>query len=216
MPNVHIATTLALLGLSIPCFAQWSRLMHPEPTAPGWARAWLLAGCLWLLAAAIVAADGFGVEWFRAQPLWAYLGGAICVGVLTWLWTSGTPINPPSAANQPTADGGGGRGGNAKVTGSGMAIGGRAGRGGSPGTGRGGDGGSAEVGGDGFALGGEGGEAGQPNRAARGGRGPAEVLGMPKILLPDGRRLWDVGRGGDGGFAPPDQKPSPDSESEKK
>lgn len=97
----------------------------------------------------------------------------------------------------------GGRGGNAKISGNGVAIGGRGGRGGVPGSAFGGDGGNAEVIGDGFALGGEGGEAGQANRGGRGGRSPFEVLGIPNQQFPDGSWLWDKGRGGDGGVAPP-------------
>jgi hypothetical protein len=79
---------------------------------------------------------------------------------------------------------------------SGKAIGGAGGGGG---VGRGGDGGDAKVVGDGMALGGEGGEAGQVDRGGRGGRSPLEVLGVPNRQLPDGTWLWDYGRGGDGG-----------------
>jgi hypothetical protein len=86
--------------------------------------------------------------------------------------------------NKPTHDGG--KGGNAKVTGSNsVAIGGIGGGGGSGG--KGGDGGSAEVAGDNaFAMGGEGGEAGQLDRGGRGGRSPLEILGVPNMQLPDG------------------------------
>jgi hypothetical protein len=108
-------------------------------------------------------------------------------------------IGQPDRVSQHTSGTpGGGRGGNARVGGSGVAVGGLGGRGGAPGSGSGGDGGSAEVNGDGFAMGGEGGEAGQGDRGGRGGRGPLEVLGLPNQQLPDGRWLWDVGRGGGG------------------
>jgi len=96
------------------------------------------------------------------------------------------------------AAGQGGRGGNAKVDGSGIAIGGIGGRGGSPGSGSGGAGGNAEVKGNGLAMGGEGGEAGQIDRGGNGGRSPLEILGIPNRQLPDGRWLWGFGCGGDG------------------
>lgn len=78
-----------------------------------------------------------------------------------------------------------GRGGDATVTGDGVAKGGRGGAIG------GGDGGSAYVGGDGVALGGEAGQA------DRGGRSPIEANGGPNVQLPNGTWLWDYGRGGD-------------------
>ena len=101
------------------------------------------------------------------------------------------PVLPPA--------GQGGDGGKATVHGSGTAIGGLGGGGGSPGGGYGGAGGGAEVHGDGFAMGGEGGEAGQADHGGRGGRSPLEILGVPNQQLPDGRWLWEFGRGGDGG-----------------
>ena len=61
----------------------------------------------------------------------------------------------------PLPAGRGGRGGDATVRGSGVAVGGPGGGGGVPGAGSGGDGGSAAVACDGLAMGGEGGEAGQ-------------------------------------------------------
>lgn len=98
--------------------------------------------------------------------------------------------------NQPELNMGGGKGGDALVTGSGTAIGGPGG-GGGPG-GKGGDGGSAVVNGDGFAAGGEGGEAGQLGRGGRGGRSGYEAAGLPNFQLPDGTWMYDYGRGGDG------------------
>ena len=111
-----------------------------------------------------------------------YPAVAVCVvfaliGIGLWAWPTASVITPEIGLRA-------GKGGNAIVTGSGIAKGGAGGAIG------GGDGGSAYVGGDGMALGGEAGQA------DRGGRNPLEANGGPNVQLPDGTWIFDYGRGG--------------------
>jgi hypothetical protein len=89
----------------------------------------------------------------------------------------------------------GGKGGNARVSGKGRAIGGPGGDGG-VGEGKPGDGPDALVKGDGVALGGAGGHCGTAD--GRGGRrtiSPGETMGLPT-------EMWRYGHGGRGGNHP--------------
>ena len=89
----------------------------------------------------------------------------------------------------------GGKGGDARVTGQGSAIGGPGGDAGI-GPGKGGDGGHAVVNGDGFAQGGGGGSGPTPDgRGGRGAKGPTELAGGPT-------QLWPYGAGGSGANHP--------------
>ncbi len=92
----------------------------------------------------------------HVQP-WLALTGAVTLGIAIYRRFTTKPT------------GMGGRGGNAKVLGDGVAIGGRGGGGGVPGAASGGAGGDAKVRGGGLAIGGEGGEASQADRGGRGG-----------------------------------------------
>ncbi len=97
----------------------------------------------------------------------------------------------------------GGTGGNATVSGNGVAVGGIGGRAGLGGVG--GRGGDANVQGDGFAVGGAGGDAAVPWRPAMGGSSSAESLFCTHpsdwaILPKDDYGFVELGRGGFGGF----------------
>lgn len=96
----------------------------------------------------------------------------------------------------------GGQGGNASVGGSGIAIGGRGGRGGLSGSG--GNGGSGHVDGDGMAIGGDGGDGGVPWRPALGAPSVMERQlgtehGFWSVQDRDQFGFFFVGRGGHGG-----------------
>lgn len=140
-----------------------------------------------------VAAFVCTIAWLASKPNWDS-----AAAFLTLLATLVSLIYKQRKLAQKVS-GQGGRGGSAKVSGNGVAIGGSGGQAGVTGIGSGGAGGDAEVIGDGFAMGGEGGEAAQADRGGRGGRSPLEILGIPNQQLPDGRWLWEFGRGGDGG-----------------
>ncbi len=88
---------------------------------------------------------------------------------------------------------GGGKGGNAKVEGNGIAIGGPGGRGGK--YGKGGDGGSAEVKGDGLAAGGEGGSVDSDNLWCPPARSGYEIA-MEQLGQPIDPKMRQYGRGG--------------------
>ena len=85
-------------------------------------------------------------------------------------------------------DGKGGDGGNASVSGKGLALGGRAGGSGPKGAPSGGRGGDGHIEGDGVVIGGEGGEAGQVDRGGRGGHSPIGIL-EEMGLLDDGTKV---------------------------
>ncbi len=114
-----------------------------------------LAAICFVLWAAIWCAASFSSERLIAALV---TSAVVIIGLALLLWWVGR-LQPPTQGGLPQGDsGGGGRGGDAKVGGNGIAIGGRGGAGG-PG-GRGGDGGCGEVSGDGYAGGGDGGSAG--------------------------------------------------------
>lgn len=140
----------------------------------------LAAACITVGGAAAIASFNSSVS-DAVRPL-LRAGGTVSLllGVAALLALLATAKNkaPPAPELRP------GRGGNATVSGSGLAKGGA---GGAPG---GGDGGSAYVGGDGIALGGEAGQA------ERGGRNPLQANGGPNAQMPDGTWIWDYGRGG--------------------
>lgn len=99
----------------------------------------------------------------------------------------------------------GGRGGDAKVAGDGIAIAGNGGRGGSLGCGSGGHGGGAEISNDGvssgIAIGGDGGDAGRKGRPALGAASSLEKILDNNFLrfvdLTDQYGILWPGRGGD-------------------
>jgi hypothetical protein len=140
----------------------------------------LAAPCITVGGAAAIASFNSSIP-ETAQPLLRLGGSALVLlglaALVALLATAKRRAAPPPLLRP-------GRGGDAKVAGSGIAKGGA---GGSPG---GGDGGSAFVGGDGVALGGEAGQA------DRGGRNPVEANGGPNPQMPDGTWFWDYGRGG--------------------
>jgi hypothetical protein len=55
------------------------------------------------LATAVVF-DGLGFEWLRAQPPWFYFAALVGLGVLAWLWSSGSPTTnkPPQNLSTPS------------------------------------------------------------------------------------------------------------------
>lgn len=114
----------------------------------------------------------------------ALIGAVVFSGLsiaLEWVKKKEVVVSIPSPLQMPMQPAQGGKGGDAKVGGSGIAVGGKAGGGGPPGAESGGSGGNAEVQGSGIAIGGDGGEAGQVDRGGRGGRSPlerAEELGL--------------------------------------
>jgi hypothetical protein len=122
-----------------------------------------MRGCFWIACAVFAAVSvmwGFETNY----PMWArilivgFLGASAAIGAVE----SGRYIMGEQAHKDiptPMPNGQGGKGGDAKVFGSGIAIGGPGGRAGL--YGRGGDGGGGEVHGDGVAAGGAGGHAGQ-------------------------------------------------------
>jgi hypothetical protein len=89
-----------------------------------------------------------------------FLLAALCLGGAVHLYLNHlrNESAPPKSEEPPILQGLGGKGGDAKVGGSGMALGGPGGQAGKYGSG--GAGGSAEVSGDGVAAGGSGGAAG--------------------------------------------------------
>lgn len=97
----------------------------------------------------------------------------------------------------------GGNGGNAKVGGSGIAVGGRGGRSGV--AGHGGSGGDASVTDDGLAVGGMGGDAGVSWRPSLGGPSPLEQMQFDELhfidIPVDEFGFMIPGRGGVGGSA---------------
>ena len=118
----------------------------------------LAKGCF-LLSAALLTISTLGVLWFYPEGnpvvrivLSAVVGALIFGGTAAALnWVD---RQMPKSEENPPLGGIGGKGGDAKVGGSGIAVGGEGGRAGK--YGRGGDGGSAEVHGDGMGAGGAG------------------------------------------------------------
>ncbi|MGO9237111.1 MAG: hypothetical protein ACLP4V_24680 [Methylocella sp.] len=141
------------------------------------------------------------LEWIpfiSSYPLW------VRIGFVCWLALSGVGVcvlvlvpRPPIKAIQ---EGQGGQGGDAKVDGNGLAIGGTGGQAGK--YGKGGDGGSAEVHGDGIAAGGSGGAAGEDGVWRAPAKSGYEVF-QRKMGLPVDPFMRQFGRGGAGaGYEP--------------
>jgi hypothetical protein len=105
------------------------------------------------------------------------------------------PLKDSGPASAPFVEGQGGKGGDAKVGGSGIAIGGPGGHAGK--YGRGGDGGGGEVQGDGIAAGGEGGSAGDDNVWRPPARSGYEIYMERTGQTPD-PFMKQFGRGGAG------------------
>jgi hypothetical protein len=106
------------------------------------------------------------------------------------------PVKNTVSMPAPFVEGQGGKGGDAKVGGSGIAIGGPGGAAGK--YGRGGDGGGGEVAGDGIAAGGEGGAAGDDSVWRPPARSGYEVYMERTGQAPD-PFMKQFGRGGAGG-----------------
>lgn len=120
------------------------------------------------------------------------LGALTASGYIYWQHlTKKAPVQ--QADKQEMSQGQGGRGGNASVGGSGVAIGGPGGNAGE--RGRGGDGGSAHVAGDGYAAGGAGGHVAKEGVWSPPAKSGYEIL-QRTLGLPVDPNLRQYGRGG--------------------
>jgi hypothetical protein len=138
----------------------------------------------------------------RTFGLWTGFAGAVLLllaGSLQWqqaIWKS----EASELTAGPMPEGSGGKGGDAKVGGTGIAIGGSGGQAGKYGLG--GAGGSAEVHGDGLAAGGAGGAAGEDGVWRPPAKSGYEIA-QRKLELPVDPYLRQFGRGGAGaGYEP--------------
>jgi hypothetical protein len=154
-------------------------------------------GCFYLSAASF-ALTVLGTLWFYQEGTTtlriasAALCGALIFGSLAAAldWTRGREGNSQEKA---MPEGTGGKGGDAKVGGSGVAIGGPGGQAGK--YGRGGDGGSAEVQGDGHAAGGAGGSVNDEGVWRHPAKSGYEVH-QRALVLPVDPWMRPFGRGG--------------------
>ena len=123
------------------------------------------------------------------------LGGVIYAGGAFWYYRVHTPSPPSDGTPQAGApvNGTGGKGGDAKVGGSGLAFGGPGGAAGKYGVG--GAGGSAEVTGDGIAAGGAGGAAGNDDVWPPPAKSGYEIA-QKRMGLPVDPNMRQFGRGG--------------------
>ena len=163
--------------------------------------------CFW---AAWAIFAGFALMWGITTDEYSLLPRLLIVGFLSavagvgivesarFIMHKQNPVRVTVTAPVPF-EGQGGKGGDAKVGGSGMAIGGPGGAAGK--YGRGGDGGGGEVAGDGIAAGGEGGVAGDDNLWRPPARSGYEVCMERTWPTPD-RFMKQFGRGAGGGYAP--------------
>lgn len=135
-------------------------------------------------------------QWFsgsKAAAIWTGFFGVICFLLVGAIQLSQI-VTPSSQALAEPAPAGGGAGGNAKVGGSGIAVGGQGGRVFGP-AGIGGQGGSAEVSGDGIAAGGAGGSVGSEDYWPAPAKSGYELAQKARGLAVD-PELRAYGRGG--------------------
>lgn len=143
----------------------------------------------------LAAAIWYGYGGDKTIALWVGFAGALLLMLAgafqlqQAIWKS--QASEPNAA--PDTEGSGGKGGDAKVVGNGIAIGGPGGQGGKYGIG--GAGGSAEVDGNGLAAGGAGGAAGEDGVWRAPAKSGYEVA-QRKLGLPVDPFLRQFGRGG--------------------
>jgi len=195
----YIGTGPALVGIGLTL-----TLAVPPPWWPKMSVALVNVG---VLGGIVLTVAGIGTVSIGAWPgfpearlapsLLMLLGASFVVAGTVWQYQLG---QQPTSTVEPGPTGQGGRGGGAKVGGSGIAIGGPGGHGGK--YGRGGEGGGGEVKGDGFAAGGAGGSAGDEGVWRPPAKSGYEIF-QRRMGLPVDPYMRQFGRGGaEAGYEP--------------
>jgi hypothetical protein len=101
MIHPTLTAVLAFLALGGLCLGQWSRIMHPADVFS--ARVWQTIGLMCGFAAIEVSLFDLGPDWFKQQPIWAYLGLLIAFGALWWMAIGDKPHKPLRHTEAPGA-----------------------------------------------------------------------------------------------------------------
>ena len=83
MLHPTLTAIIALLALRGLCVGQWSRILHSSNVF--WARVWLTLGAACGFAAIEVALIDLGPDWFKQQPVWAYVLVLLLFALLWWV-----------------------------------------------------------------------------------------------------------------------------------